>query len=250
MNTRYAEPYETLADIYDHVMNHVNYKQWAEYIRSLLHFADDSERWVADLACGTGSFLRSLRFKGRVIGCDLSAAMVHKASLKQVAGLQGWLAADFTRLPFKSDSFDAALILYDSINYLLAGDEVSRLFNEVVRILKPKGRFIFDAATPFVCETAFRDYEEKDVSLPGFPYVRRSWYDAQEKIQYNHFSIQFNGEQVEETHQQKIRSLREWRRLIADSPLQLVAVYGNFGFKPAQRDAERIHFVCEKREEW
>jgi SAM-dependent methyltransferase len=138
-------------------------------------------------------------------------------------------------------------VLYDSINYLIESDDVLRLFSEAARILKPNGRFIFDAATPFVCETAFRDYEEKDVSPQGFPYVRRSWYDAEQKIQYNHFTIRFNGQHIEETHQQKIRSLREWRKLLAESPLQLVAAYGGFGFKPAQKTAERIHFVCEKR---
>ncbi len=247
MKTRYAEPYEALAEIYDHVMNHVNYKQWAEYIHSLLGFKDSPERRIIDMACGTGRFLQNIRFKQcRLTGCDLSTAMVHKAAYKQVNNLQGWLAADFTRLPFKSDSFDAALVLYDSINYLIESDDVLQLFSEVARVLKPGGRFIFDAATPFVCETAFRDYEENDVSDQGYPYVRRSWYDAQQRIQYNHFTIQHNGLLIEETHQQKIRSLREWRRLLAESPLQFVAAYGGFGFKPAQKTAERIHFVCEK----
>lgn len=250
MRTRYAEPYEALAEIYDHVMNHVDYKQWANYIRRLLPFTDSPERHVADLACGTGNLLSELKFKQcRVTGCDISPAMLRRARIKPVIRLQGWMAADFTSLPFKADCFDAALVLYDSINYLLEREQVLRLFSEAARILKPGGQFIFDAATPFVCETAFRDYEEKDVSLPGFPYLRRSWYDAQQNIQYNHFSIQYNGEQVEETHQQKIRSLREWRRLLEESPLQLVAAYGGFGFKPANKTAERIHFVCEKRTE-
>jgi len=247
MKTRYAEPYQALAHIYDRVMDHVNYKEWAGYIRSLLPIKDSENRQIVDLACGSGSFLKALNLKRvRLTGCDLSESMLHRARTKEVKNLQGWIAADFTRIPLTAQSFDAALVLYDSINYLIEERDILQLFSEAERILKPGGRLIFDAATPYVCETAFKDFHEKVVSIPNFPYERHSWYDAELKTQYNHFSIHYNGETVEETHQQKIRSQREWRNLIAQSPLQLLAAYSDFSFKAAKKKAERIHFVCEK----
>ena len=47
MPTKTAEPYDFLAEMYDDVMEHVNYVQWASYIKTLLsseeHEANNSD---------------------------------------------------------------------------------------------------------------------------------------------------------------------------------------------------------------
>ena len=55
MGSAAQSPYQGLAPIYDYVMDHVNYGEWAAYIHALFaRFAPDTTR-VVDLACGTGN---------------------------------------------------------------------------------------------------------------------------------------------------------------------------------------------------
>jgi len=54
MPTKTAEPYDFLAEMYDDIMEHVNYVQWASYIKTLLSSERKLQRFV-DLSCGTGS---------------------------------------------------------------------------------------------------------------------------------------------------------------------------------------------------
>ncbi|MFL2541138.1 MAG: class I SAM-dependent DNA methyltransferase [Candidatus Latescibacterota bacterium] len=76
-------PYQGLAPIYDYVMRHVDYDEWADYVQSLL------ERWapeatqIADLACGTGNISLELRRLGyEMTGVDISGDMLRVANGK------------------------------------------------------------------------------------------------------------------------------------------------------------------------
>jgi len=243
--TLLSEPYDYLAEIYDQVMEHVNYKQWAGYIKTIITSEQNQTRCVVDLSCGTGSMLKHLNLKNtKLIGCDLSTSMVKRAANKGGQNGRAFLCADFLTIPFKDASMNVAVALYDSVNYLLTDTQVLQFFNEVNRILKPGGLLIFDAVTPHICKTAFKDYQETQYFNEDEGYERRSWYDAGEQTQYNEFTIQLGDEIVEELHQQKIRRVKEWERLLKKSPLKTESVYANFTFRPVQRKSERAHFVC------
>lgn len=242
---QYVEPYNRLAEIYDRVMEHVNYKQWARYIKTILDSHQANKGRLADLSCGSGSFLDQFSAKhSQMLGCDRSMAMLKQARQKDGLSAYSFCAADFMSLPFKSKSFKAALALYDSVNYVHRREEVLLFFEEVNRILEPGGVFVFDAVMPHVCKTVFRDYYESESYEDGTAYQRHSWYDAAQKTQYNAFLISDEAGEAEEVHEQKIRPIREWKKLLRESSLKLDAVYGNFTLRPAQRKSERAHFVC------
>ncbi len=245
---QYVEPYNRLAEIYDRVMQHVNYKQWARYIKTILDSHQATRGRMADLSCGSGSFLEQLSLKHSwPLGCDLSPAMLQQARQKSGLETTALCAADFTALPFQTNSFKATVALYDSVNYLFSRESALLFFNEVNRVLEPGGVFVFDAVMPYVCKTVFRDYYESDTFEDGSAYQRHSWYDAGQKTQYNTFLISDDAGETEEVHEQKIRSIREWKKLLRESPLSLEDVYGNFTLKPARRKSERAHFVCLAR---
>lgn len=240
-----SEPYEYLAEIYDQVMEHVNYEQWAGYIKTILTSELNQVENIADLSCGTGSMLKYLNLKNtQLIGCDLSASMIKRAVNKNRQNGRSFICADFLTIPLKDASMNAAVALYDSVNYLLTDTQALRFFNEVNRILKPGGLLIFDAVTPYICKTAFKDYQETQYFDKQQGYERRSWYDAGEQTQYNEFTLHLDGKSFEELHQQKIRRVKEWERLLKKSPLKTESVYANFTFRPIQRKSERAHFVC------
>ncbi len=248
MPTKTAEPYDFLAEMYDDVMEHVNYVQWASYIKTLLSSERKLQRFV-DLSCGTGSLLKNLDLENTVFaGCDLSVSMLRQAVSKNIPGMDGFCCSDFTALPFRAASFDAAAALYDSVNYLMDETQVGRFFSETTRILKPGGILIFDAVTPYICNTAFKHFQETQYFDETTGYDRRSWYDTLEQIQYNEFILHFNENIIEELHTQRIRKIKEWEKLVKKSQLKLEAVYADFTLKPAKRKSERAHFICRKPE--
>lgn len=241
-----AAPYDFLAEIYDAVMEHVNYAEWAEYLKILLSSEERPARFI-DLSCGTGSLLYKLDLATtRTFGCDLSAPMLRRAVSKNIAGMGGFCCGDFTTLPFRSAVFDVAVALYDSVNYLPDEAQVRRFFSEADRILKPGGLLVFDAVTPYICNTAFKDFQETQFFDEINGYERRSWYDVSEQIQYNEFILHLKGKTYEELHTQKIRKIKEWEKLVKKSPLRLEAVYADFTLTSAKRKSERAHFICRK----
>ena len=239
-------PYSRLALYYDKVMNHVDYKKWAKFIKSILSHYYQTPKNIAELACGTGAIFDYLKSdKWHLFGGDRSQSMILVGKEKRSGLHPHFFCADFRAIPLKLEYFDVVLILYDSVNYLMEENDITRMFEEVSRLLKNGGLFIFDIVTPYICKTAFRDYTEQEFwGKSG--YARKSWFAEEESIQYNEFEIHINSQIFKELHQQKIRYMDEWKQFIEKSPLKFMAAYHNFSLRKARNKSERIHFVCRK----
>lgn len=103
-------------------------------------------RCILDLGCGTGHFISALHAKyphADMIGLDLSEDMVRFARKTKTKGSIGenisWLVGDGESLPFKTSSID---LVYSSLAIQWCGS-LSALFNEIQRVLTPKGVFVF-----------------------------------------------------------------------------------------------------------
>ncbi|MDM7915422.1 MAG: class I SAM-dependent methyltransferase [Candidatus Eisenbacteria bacterium] len=103
---------------------------------------------IADLACGTGGFLRlwAARHPGwRLYGTDLSSGMLSAARRNlraegaparlRLASLQA------TRLP---EPVGAAVCVFDGVNHLTRTRDLERCFRSVARSVLPRGLFLFD----------------------------------------------------------------------------------------------------------
>jgi len=239
-------PYSQLAVIYDRVMAHVNYKMWAQHINNLLQFSDIKVRNILDISCGTGKHIKFLTRKNRKIsGADISISMLKAAQKNNNHSNTLFVANDVRQTAFKSNGFDAIVMMYDSINYLLKEEEVMLLFDEIHRILKPGGIFIFDFVTEQALIDCYDDYYESN-SWDGLAYERRSWFSKKEKLQHNEFIFLFNGKSYKETHMQIVHDLNEWRSLVKKSKMQLSHEFSNFSLLEPDKYSERIHFVCKK----
>ena len=241
-------PYEALAEIYDHVMQHVDYDHWARYIHALFQRFACRPQSLVDLACGTGNATVELGKLGySVSGADISTSMIRTA--REKATSIRFFEGDLRRLS-RVDGlgpFDGAVCLYDSFNYLLTPEDFKKGLEEVFRILLPESLFIFDVCTERNSLRYFHDVIDNGKG-PGFSYKRHSYYDRERRLQYNHFLIQFDArkEILEETHTQHIY---RWKDLIAHieaSPFELLDVFDGFTFNKGSARSHRIHFVLRR----
>ncbi len=240
-----VKTYSALAQIYDYVMAHVNYKMWARYITAIFRLASRKVQVIADLSCGTANLLPHLKsFQHQVYGLDLSLAMLKVARQKNPQ--QPLICADFKHLPLQSSRVDVALALYDSVNYLMHEDDVLQFFSECYRILRPGGLLVFDVVTPFLCRTAFKEYHESANITENLSYDRYSFFKLDQSLQINRFKIQMAEQYFFEEHRQKIREIKEWIQLIKQSDFKLLEIFSNFSMKPVQETSERAHFVLKR----
>ncbi len=119
---------------------------------------------VLDVACGTGLNFALLAQRvgpgGRVIGLDLTRAMLLRAQRKisrRLPGRVSLLEGDAAALPLADDSVDAVICSYG----MVIVPDYRRAIAEAVRVLRPGGRLVLlepqrgsafwaKVATPFV----------------------------------------------------------------------------------------------------
>ena len=238
-----------MAEIYDYVMRHVDYVGWADYMEALfLRFEFDPSS-IVDLACGTGTLSYELYQRGyKVTGVDGSDGMLAVARRKAAAAKAeiSFLQSDLRGLR-NLPTFDAALCLYDSLNYMRTKKDILQTFEAVWPIVEPGGLFIFDICTESNSLRYFRDETDRERG-DRFSYVRRSMYDPEEQIQLNQFEIEFYGEEkiIVETHKQRGYPKDTVIALIERSSFSLLGAYDGFTFIPAHEDSDRIHFVLRR----
>jgi SAM-dependent methyltransferase len=247
-----VDPYDALAAGYDVVMAHVEYDEWADYVLNLFDVHGVEPDSILELGCGTGSLALDMLERlstVRYLATDRSPAMIRvaRAKAEQVGRMARGLrfdVADFTEFAF-DQSFDAALLLYDGLNYLLDEVDVAALFAHVHDALAPGGIFVVDQSTP-ANSLNNADYFGDEGVVDRFAYVRRSRYDAATRLHTTEFDLTVDGETYTERHIQRAYAMDEVAALIDDSPLERVAAYDGFSLDPATAESERIHWVLRR----
>jgi len=103
---------------------------------------------VLDLGCGTGRTTVYLREKGfYVVGVDISKPMVEKARSKYP--YIDFLVGDACELSFKDEVFDYVLFSFNGLDYIFPEKRRLKAINEIRRVLKDNGLFIFSSHNPW-----------------------------------------------------------------------------------------------------
>jgi len=252
--------YNALAPIYDDVMYDVDYEIWADFIDSLLQIHHPHPVNLLELACGTGSFAIELDKLQcyNILATDKSDNMLDIARRKAM-GNDNIKNVTFRQLDFTNINlthrFDAAIMLFDSINYLHQKDQIAQLLKEVYDILHENGLFIFDFTTPRNSRIAIKTLD-KETGRSGskYKYHRRSSYSDDDRLHSNEFFIQQWDETenkviktYRELHQQKIYTFSEIMEILEQSPFQVTATYSGFELKEANENSLRITAVLRCR---
>lgn len=249
--------YTALAEIYDEVMMNVDYESWADYIDEILMLHHPEAVDIHELACGTGTMAIYLEQLGyyTVSASDGSEEMIRVAIQK--AEKKGsdisFQVTDFLDIP-QNVSYDAVYMVFDSINYLHKPEEIRTLHQQVYKVLKPGGLFIYDFTTPHNSRQAIRVLNNVSRRItPGIRYHRESTYDAKDRIHTNNFVLEHRNPAdpsdktfTEETHKQKIYTAKEIRNIIESTDFQVLSAYDAFALKPAHDKSLRITMVLQK----
>ncbi len=131
------------------MLKYVDYKGWIDYLEKLFRRFGVKPKTVLDVACGTGIPSIMLAQRGyRVTGVDRSPEMLEVLMKKRGNLPIRTVRADIRKFSV-SEQFDAAVSLYDSINYLLVEEDMVRCFTCVRRALTESGLFAFDMNTVY-----------------------------------------------------------------------------------------------------
>lgn len=257
-NTQFTyEPiYSVLAHIYDTLMEDVNYEDWADYIDQLIQEHAPDAKKILELACGTGSvslLLDELDLYD-LTSTDVSPTMIEKAREKAIkkGAKVTFRTMDFLNIDLREE-FDLVFMVFDSLNYLHSEEEILKLHDQVARVIKPGGCFIYDFTTPRNSRRAIEYlHNEEGVSPNHYRYYRTSDFDAKNNIHINEFEIEQLDKQHKnieqrfvEIHRQKIYTLDQVLSIVGKTDFQIQAYYKGFTLKKADNRSLRITMVLQ-----
>lgn len=236
-------PYSVLARVYDHLMAHVEYEAWTDYIHAVFGTFGSGVRTVLDAGCGTGRHMQLLRALGyETFGYDRSHAMVRLA-LDRKAGpvWQGDL-----RAAAAGSRFDAVICLYDTVHYLEEAD-LPGFFRQCRMTLMPGGLLIFDAVTESFLRNQWADYSEWG-AYDGWTIYRRSRYDRRDRCQHTHIDLahRASGRRFIEHHRQWSHPVARLRRIAVHFGFEVLGVFDSFTFDPGDERSDRNHFILKR----
>lgn len=130
-----------------------------------IHQLPDSFERMLDIGCGTGRVTRQLRLKSQSVwAVDIAQGMLEYAHKSTPEPIQ-WIAADAEYLPFSENSFDG---IFSSMA-LQWCEDFNRVFEEIFRVLTPKGR----AELAIMCDGSFHQLNQCWQAIDSQPHTNR-----------------------------------------------------------------------------
>lgn len=252
------QPYTTdFAKVYDILMDHISYGDWADYITELLKKHEINSGLVLELGCGTGNMTRSMAGKGYdMIGLDTSEEMLAIARELSEGKEDGILYLCQDMREFELYGTVAAVIcVCDSMNYLLEEEDLLKVFRLVNNYLDPGGLFIFDMDTPHAYEEVLGDTTFAMNREEGSFIWENSFYPEEmiNEVNLTLFVPQKSREgrilydKLEETHVRRAYSVDTIRRLLTEAGMEWVAAYHELSEDKPRKDSERIYILAKEQ---
>lgn len=256
--------YESLASIYDILMDDVNYEQWAEYLHTQLQKHQCPGNQLLDLGCGTGNITIPLAQKGyQITAIDLSEEMLVQArektaQLEQTGALLqiDWQQQDMTMLDLYDAEdhfqlFDGVIATFDAFNYITEPEALQFLLQDLSDHMQDNGVLIFDMQTPY----KLREYLGNNIYTLHRPDVEYMWenhFDEEDQIcqmDITFFLRQEDGlyRKVTENHTERVYEpelLQLWLNLAG---FDVLGIYQELSELPLQDDSHRVVFVARRR---
>jgi SAM-dependent methyltransferase len=244
-----------VAPFYDTLMAGVPYRFWVDYIARVWTQHGLTPYTILDLACGTGTVSRLLARRGyQVVGVDLSPGMLQtargRASDERLA--IPFYQQDAAELTLDEPPFDAAVSLFDSLNYILEPERLAQACTQVCRHLAPGGSFLFDLNTEYaLAEGMFTQSNkgEKD----DLQYDWKSSYDRETRLCTVQMHFSYSGEDgvmrpFTEIHRQRAYHKDEMFALLQKSGFDEIVAYDAYTLNKPKKRSDRLFYLALKRQ--
>ncbi len=252
------QPYTTdFARVYDILMDHISYEDWADYITELFRKHGIDKGLVLELGCGTGNMTRCMAEKGYdMIGIDSSQEMLSIARELSDGDQSGILYLCQDMREFELYGTVAAVIsVCDSMNYLLEEEDLLKVFRLVNNYLDPRGLFIFDLDTPYAYEKVLGDTTFAMNREEGSFLWENTFYPEEMINEVNltlfvpktHEGDRILYEKLEETHVRRAYSVERIRSLLTEAGMEWVAAYHELSEEKPRKDSERVYILAKEK---
>jgi len=242
--------YGQFAQIYDRLMQEVDYDAWASYILNML----PANTSLLECACGTGEITLRLASAGhQVIAADISEDMLRVAFEK--LRLKGRLMnkVHFVNMDMRSISLnkmvDCVVSCCDGVNYLTADEDAKRFFNGVNAVLRPNGLLLFDVSSQYKLKHVLGQNCFVDNSVDT-PYLWQNYYDDNSRLIRMDLAFFVKSgklyERFDETHIQRAYAVEELTAMLRECGFAVEA-YEFLTHAAPKADSERIQFVARKQ---
>ena len=247
--------YQAFAELYDTLMNDVDYESWADYYTRLLSIYGIQNGRICECACGTGSLTIPLYYRGfQMTGVDISREMLWQAAQKS---RRRGIAIPFVQQDMKCLNLhrpmDAVLATCDGVNYLMNEEDLAGFFSSAGRAIRPGGALIFDVSTPYklkniLCAGLMGEDRENITYL-----WHNSWHERQQYVDMDlvFFVRDENGSyrRIEEHQKQKAWSEKTIKESLWKAGFRTVSFYGDYTLSAPEEKSQRWHIAAAKTEE-
>ena len=234
-------PYSRLSEFYD-----VGWGDFAEsgtqFVAATLQEYGLKTGNILEVACGTDILAIHLARAGyAVLGIDRSPEMIALAVAKgRRLDNAVFRVADIRTFALEA-RFDAAIWMFDSINYLTTLEDMEAAIGSISAALNRGSPFIFDFNRPLI----YSAYSGKTVKrrVEGGLLLQELTYEASQGIAKTVFRFP-DGDT--ETHIQRAYELDEIEPLLVSANLHLQAAFSDFSRRAQSTVSERLICVCRK----
>lgn len=239
--------YEAFSNVYDKLMQNVDYKKRTEYLISIFKRFDKIPSLMLDLACGTGGFTEQFLNSGiDVIGVDASEDMLNIARERLPQCLLLNQKAEELDL---FGTVDGAVCLMDSLNHITDYKDFKKAIARTALFLESGRLFVFDLNT---------EYKHKEVLADNCFVIEQdevfcTWQNSTDnslvtEIMLDFFIEQQDGSYIRESDDfcERAYSGAQIESALIEAGLELVAVLDDMTFREPQKTSERLYYVARK----
>lgn len=271
------EAYTDFAEVYDELMDDTPYEEWCDFLMGIFRrYGVDSSgereektdvmsavseqtgknlrqerNTVLDLGCGTGTLTELLARKGYdMIGVDNAEEMLRIAMDKRErSGLDIlYLLQDMRELELYG-TVGTVVSVCDSLNYLLAEEDIVQTFARVNNYLYPQGIFVFDFNTVYKYAEVIGDTTIAE-NREDCSFIWENYYHEEQEINEYDLTV-FVAEgtlfrRFQEVHYQRGYRLEQMQAFLLQAGLEFLEAFDADTHGKVTAESERIYVVARK----
>jgi ubiquinone/menaquinone biosynthesis C-methylase UbiE len=202
---------------------------------------------ILDLACGTGRHSIPLSVEGYcMVGLDVSGRLLRIA--KQRSASAQLVRGDLRFLPFRDESFSAAVSMDTSLGYLQTENEDAESLVEAKRVIKRDGVLIVDVfnRAHLVAKYRGKQYPPKTFDYFSFTLQQKRTVSNRGDWLFDVWSVKSkaDGQVKVFRHRVRLYQAHQLRDLLETVGFRIVATWGDYEEQEFSGDSPRLIVVA------